>query len=1274
MAIALQVTDGSNITVAFNSGPLDGGVPGAPANSLQWNNNGVFGGVAFTSYANGNLTLGPVGNIKLTGGSPGQVLETDGAGNLAWVTPAGARTVETTGAGLGFSLSNTIVGTVTTVQFNTPTDLQLRSTLNIGNVANLNLNGNTQQWLRGDGVWANIPVPTTVANATYATTAGSVAAANVIGTVANAVYADTSGTATTALTVPGSGVNGVVANATYAATSGIATTAYSVDGANVVGPVASATTATNAVFAASAGTTNYAPYAGNVVLSNQPNITQLGTLLDLSVSGVSNLNTVDKVKIGGGITGQFLTTDGSGNLTWATLGLGGNGITSQPSIEWIAAITGNNQAYVAANLASFIDESYAELYLNGVLIPAQNYDITGTTLTINVPVNAGERITVGPVAGAVSNTVPYANHANYSDLATLANLSTFSTTANSVAGSNVVGAVANAGYSTLAATAFSVTGSNVVGPVANATYAATSGTANSASFVPGTGVLGAVANSFYSDLATSAVTVAGANITGTVANATFATSAGSVTGPVNGANVTGTVALAAQSDLANYVVQNAQPNITSVGTLTSLAVSGAASVGGVLDVTTITGTTAGVTINSGGVSQNITLNPTSNRVDVSDSWIQNVRDPQNAQDAATKNYVDSVAQGLFVKQSTACATTAPLAASTTYINGTLGVGATLVFSIADAPTDIDGYTLQNGDRILVKDQVDPVQNGIYERTTATTWTRTLDGNQPSELEQGDFLLVVNGIVNSGSGWIQSTVVTTIGTDDILYNQFSAAGSYTAGAGLQLIGSQFSMLDTAVVAGGYGNGTHVGSFTVNSRGQLVAATNVPVTPFANSLVGTTLSSNVVFSSLTTLGTLTDLDVNGDAVVSGQLTAGTIAAISIDGQLVDGYQPNIYQVGALANLQVIGEANIGNVSNVVITGGAVGQILTAVDANGNVQWSSSININGTANVGNLNVAGNTNLGNSGNIRIFGGNNGEVLHTYGNGFLYWANAGGNESNTAFQPSIEFIAPVSASTQTFSDPNIATFANKEYSSIYVNGSLQRQGDYTISGSTLTFNRYLLAGDEITVGSTATTKFTGGTVTSIATTEIDPDNIGFQLETPGGVPITTSGLITLIVPTAAQFAAAVNKKAYMMASYANVQGQSVAAVGQTLLFPGLDISDSVTYNSTTGVVDLQGNVVYSLRATSMQWGIPGDALTGGYVKFKWVYAGNGAPISGGGTGFVGRDKSGGQAETVEQGSMSCEALIKPTANTSVKLTVTDLTGPINGHIMRAGTIVVQQI
>jgi hypothetical protein len=169
--------------------------------------------------------------------------------------------------------------------------------------------------------------------------------------------------------------------------------------------------------------------------------------------------------------------------------------------------------------------------------------------------------------------------------------------------------------------------------------------------------------------------------------------------------------------------------------------------------------------------------------------------PVSSTDAANKQYVDDVAQGLNIHAASYAATTANLNA--TYSNGTSGVGATLTNAGTQAAFATDGTTPSLNDRILVRLQTDTTQNGIYTLTTvgsgSTNWvlTRATDFDSPVEIAGGDFTFVDNGTTLANTGWVQVDEVTTVGTDPIVWQQFSGAGTYTANNGVVLNGTVFS---------------------------------------------------------------------------------------------------------------------------------------------------------------------------------------------------------------------------------------------------------------------------------------------------------------------------------------------------------------------------------------------------------------------------------------------------------------------------------------------------
>lgn len=158
-------------------------------------------------------------------------------------------------------------------------------------------------------------------------------------------------------------------------------------------------------------------------------------------------------------------------------------------------------------------------------------------------------------------------------------------------------------------------------------------------------------------------------------------------------------------------------------------------------------------------------------LDMGNNRIIGVATPTDPTDAANKEYVDSVATGLDVKSSVRVATTANVTIS--------GSGAT-----------IDGVTMANGDRVLVKNQTTGSQNGIYTWATGGALTRSTDADTSSELTSGAFVFVEEGTANADNGFVLVTDgAITVGTTAITFEQFSGAGQVLAGAGINKNGNE-----------------------------------------------------------------------------------------------------------------------------------------------------------------------------------------------------------------------------------------------------------------------------------------------------------------------------------------------------------------------------------------------------------------------------------------------------------------------------------------------------
>jgi len=195
------------------------------------------------------------------------------------------------------------------------------------------------------------------------------------------------------------------------------------------------------------------------------------------------------------------------------------------------------------------------------------------------------------------------------------------------------------------------------------------------------------------------------------------------------------------------------------------------------------------------------------------------QDPVSALELATKQYVDAVAQGLDPKASCVAATTANITLSGTQT--------------------IDSVVLIAGDRCLVKDQTLSQDNGIY-LVASGAWTRATDMDNWLEVP-GAFTFIEQGTLYADTGWVcTSNAGGTLGTTPITWVQFAGVGAYTAGTGLTLTGTQFSITNTAVTAASYGSATQVGTFTVNAQGQLTLASNASIAIDGNQITSGTVA--------------------------------------------------------------------------------------------------------------------------------------------------------------------------------------------------------------------------------------------------------------------------------------------------------------------------------------------------------------------------------------------------------------------------------------------------
>ena len=286
-------------------------------------------------------------------------------------------------------------------------------------------------------------------------------------------------------------------------------------------------------------------------------------------------------------------------------------------------------------------------------------------------------------------------------------------------------------------------------------------------------------------------------------------------------NDAGTMVQVAMSDFETFMESNLDTlsSVTTVGALDAGSITsnfGNINIGSSTITTTgaITGGSAvidnitvnGNTISSTNSNGNVTIDPNgTGTVDLNSSRITSVSDPTGAQDAATKAYVDATKSGLDVKDSVRIGTTAALSTST-YSNGSSGVGATITCDSNEGINDSDGLgqsvTLIATNRVLVMNQGTAAQNGIYTVTTVgsgtAAWvlTRATDSDTASEITGGTFTFVEEG-TNADNGYVFTHDGSpTMGSTSLSVSQFSGAGQITAGAGMTKSGNTLNVIGTA----------------------------------------------------------------------------------------------------------------------------------------------------------------------------------------------------------------------------------------------------------------------------------------------------------------------------------------------------------------------------------------------------------------------------------------------------------------------------------------------
>ena len=488
---------------------------------------------------------------------------------------------------------------------------------------------------------------------------------------------------------------------------------------------------------------------------------------------------------------------------------------------------------------------------------------------------------------------------------------------------------------------------------------------------------------------------------------------------------------------------------------------------------TVTGTTGNLTLTAGSSDDYVEIRPTgTGQVHVGGFRIESVGTPTASTDAATKQYVDDVAQGLAVHAPCVVASTDTLATmsggTVAYDNGTSGVGATLTISGATL-TAIDGVTLSTDDRILIKDESTSAHNGIYVYTSSTVLTRASDFDTPTEMAGGDFTFVSQGTVYNDTGWVMTDPVTTVGTSDVNFVQFSGAGSFTAGAGLTLTGTEFS-----VNVDGLTTDIQGGNVVVKTSAQLT-------TPNIGEATGTSLTAtgNVSGGNLTTAGVVS---ATGN-VIGGNLTTGGVVSATGNvsgGNLTTGgaieATGNIDSTGGIFNGDGFGLSNIpaANVTGLSLSGIANGTSnVDIASADGNI----TMGVNGTADIvvvsdGGIEVTGTADVSSTVTAPAFTANTG--LFTGDGGGLSNVAGGNVTGEVSFAATANAVAGANVSGQVANalvSGTVYTAAQPNITSVGTLTSVEVSGTANVAGN-------------LNVGTSEISTLEAGTVTTTTTSQ----------------------------------------------------------------------------------------------------------------------------------------------------------------------------------------------
>ena len=689
--------------------------------------------------------------------------------------------------------------------------------------------------------------------------------------------------------------------------------------------------------------------SGLLITGAQPNITSVGTLATLNVLG--NVNASNFI---GNFIGNFV-----GNITSANFASYAGNVTvaSQPNITSVGTLT--------------------SLAVNG--------PITATNITANTGIFTGNgsglsHLQASNIVGTVANAT-YANTAGTTSTAETVttnsqpNITSVGTLTSLVVSGNITGANV-AGGNLVSANYISGRLTTALQPnitsVGTLTSLAVSGNITATNITSTTGR--------FAGNGSGLTNLSGANIVGAIANATYAVSAGS-------------------STTANTVVDNAQPNITSVGTLTGLSSTGNITapyfignvIGNVSGNIVVPGTNTSVIFNQegyAGASNALKFNYNSNVLTLIGNVVSNyfIGNGSRLSQLTGANVIGTVANATYAV--TAGSTTTAGTVTTNAQPNITSVGTLTSLAVSG---NITGANIAGGNLVSANYISGRLTTNAQPNITSVGTLTGLSssgnitapyffGNLIGNIDNANYAVYAGNVVNP----LQPNI-TTVGT----LTNLRVSGNIIGG---NLVSANFL----------------TGILTTQTQANIYRLGNLEFLNVDSNLPGA--NGNITFNgSMSGTGPQSDIDITGDLYVSN------IYATIVGGVLSTNEQPNVTLVGTLTELTVRGPVDLGEVSNLHISGGTNGQVL-ATDGAGNLYWGTGGGGGGNGTPGGANTQVQFN-----NAGVFAG---ATSFTFNNLTNTLAVLGNITSNNTIQSS-RFISNVATGTAPFIVTSTTQVAN---------------------------------------------------------------------------------------------------------------------------------------------------------------------------------------------------------------------------------------------------------